>query len=92
MSPSCIHGFHQGQCASCSPLASRRPVDAPVDNASEERQGWEIFYVPALSGWQLRSPEATVTRDSYRSLFLARKAVDQLIANPPAPRSTSRRR
>jgi hypothetical protein len=28
--------------------------------------------------------------DSYRSLFLARKAVDAFIANPPATKSSKR--
>jgi hypothetical protein len=56
----------------------------------EERQGWEIFYVPAVTGWQVRAPESEALPDSYRSLFLARKAVDQMIANPPAPRSGKR--
>jgi hypothetical protein len=91
MSVSCIHGFQQGQCATCSPVDSR-PADSATDGTSEERQGWEIFYVPAVSGWQLRSPEATVVPDSYRSLFLARKAVDHMIANPPPARPAKRGR
>jgi hypothetical protein len=56
----------------------------------EQREGWEIFYVPALSGWQIRQPDTAPMPDSYRSLFLARKAVDAFIANPPATKSSKR--
>lgn len=85
----CIHGFQPGQCASCRPVAGAAPaVDATGD--SEERQGWEISYVPAVSGWQVRAPEAATLPDSYRSLFLARKAVDRMAANPSSAKASKR--
>jgi len=67
--------------------AAATPVPTP-----EEHQGWEIFYVPAVSGWQVRPPQADVMEGSYRSAFLARKAVDEWIANPPAARPPNRRK
>jgi hypothetical protein len=83
----CIHGFEAGQCASCHPP---NPPDAPQP-IDEERDGWQIFYVPDLSGWQIRRPDTAPTPDSYRSLFLARKAVDQMVANSPTARPAKRR-
>lgn len=58
----------------------------------EERNGWQIYYVPELSGWQIRQPDAAPMPDSYRSLFLARKAVDRMVADPPPTRPTKRRK
>ena len=86
----CIHGFTRGQCASCQPTAAGVSAPKSIEGDVEDRQGWEIFYVPAVSGWQVRAPESEVLPDSYRSLFLARKAVDQMIANPPALRPAKR--
>jgi hypothetical protein len=51
--------------------------------SSSTYNGFEILFQPALNGWQYRSPEATVSRESYRSEFLARKAIDRL-GTPPA--------
>ena len=51
---------------------------AQPDGPVEEHLGYEIFYVPAVSGWQYRDPDARQSPLSYRSAFLARKAVDQL--------------
>jgi hypothetical protein len=90
MSAPCIHGFVAGQCASCHATDASAPALKSDEGDVEERQGWEIFYVPAVTGWQVRAPESEVVPDSYRSLFLARKAVDRMIANRPAPRSGKR--
>lgn len=78
--------------AESSAVARRKPVLASQPQPDEEREGWEIFFVPALSGWQVRAPEAAVMDGSFRSLFLARKAVDNWIANPPIARVSNRRR
>lgn len=94
----CAHGLTASRCSRCQAEASapaRRTAasarrDATNAPDSEEHEGWEIFYVPEVSGWQLRAPEETVLPDSYRSLFLARKAVEQMIANPPAARPSKR--
>lgn len=95
----CAHGLVTSRCGRCAADAAtpRRPTAssrrAAVEGevpASEQRGDWEIFYVPALSGWQVRGPEEAAGPTSYRSLFLARKAVDDLSAHPPAPRSAKR--
>jgi hypothetical protein len=41
-------------------------------------EGFEIYYAPEVSGWQFRGPESVHSTQSYRSVFLARKAIDQL--------------
>ena len=94
MSEPCIHGFQAGQCSRCLDDASRRTAVAAAADPevpSEQRGDWEIVYVPALTGWQVRAPDAEALPDSYRSLFLARKAVDALIANGPDPRRSKRK-
>jgi hypothetical protein len=88
MPASCIHGFQPGQCGRCSPDTSqfaRRSTksDPLLESTPEERLGWEIFYVPAVTGWRVRQPDTTALAASYRSLFLARKAVDALVASQP---------
>jgi hypothetical protein len=93
----CPHGLMTARCSRClaesTAIARRKPVSAQAQpQPDEEREGWEIFYVPALSGWQVRAPEAAVMDGSYRSLFLARKAVDNWVANPPSPRAVGRRK
>ena len=93
----CPHGLNASRCGRClaenTAAARRRLVATPhPELTSEEHNGWEILYVPALSGWQVRPPEADVMEGSYRSAFLARKAVDEWIANPPVARSSSRRK
>jgi len=50
------------------------------DHPSEERAGFEIVYVPELSGWQVRSDHEAASEESYRSIFLARKAADEMAA------------
>jgi hypothetical protein len=91
----CPHGLTASRCGRClsenTAAARRRLAAAPQPELpSEEHNGWEVFYVPALSGWQVRPPQADVMEGSYRSAFLARKAVDEWIANPPVVRASSR--
>lgn len=95
MPPPCMHGFQPGQCASCrsadrpATVADGSKVNGSADDV-EERQGWEIFYVPALTGWQVRAPESQALPDSYRSLFLARKAVDRMAGGQQPARPAKR--
>jgi len=89
----CPHGLVASRCGRCAArtTASARRKAAPAagqQTPDEEREGWEIFYVPALTGWQVRAPQSSVMEGSYRSLFLARKAVDNWIANPPTIRAS----
>ena len=49
-------------------------------SSNVNRAGFEIVYVPELSGWQVRSGDSAMSDESYRSIFLARKAADDLAA------------
>ena len=89
---SCPHGLVASKCGRClaqsAASARRKPAATTPQQPDEEHAGWQIFYVPALTGWQVRAPEAQIMDGSYRSLFLARKAVDNWIANPPSVRAS----
>ena len=59
---------------------------------SEEHRGYEILYVAGKRSWHIRSDaDAPVSRDSYRSPFQARRAIDQLMDAPPATPSKKKR-
>ena len=88
----CIHGFPVEQCGSCrtcehgqsrttcarcnAPVRVKKVVEPTGDRSTQEHAGYEIFYEPAVSGWRYRAPDASASALSYRSAFLARKAVD----------------
>jgi len=81
----CPHGLTTSRCARCikasSTVAGRQALLASHgEHPTEERAGFEILYVPALSGWQIRSEEGVPSSESYRSIFLARRAADDLAA------------
>jgi hypothetical protein len=81
----CPHGLVTSRCGRCikassTPAGRQALLVSREDHPSEERAGYEIFYVPALSGWQVRNGDAIASDESYRSIFLARKAVDDLAA------------
>jgi hypothetical protein len=93
----CPHGLTTSKCGRClaaaASAARRKPaVGVGPLPAAEEHQGWEIFYVPELNGWRVRAPDAEPSPDSYRSVFRARKAIDDLVANPPPARGSRRGR
>jgi hypothetical protein len=89
----CIHGFAREQCVSCrncehgqtisacskcrTPTAMRRVPDPTGDLTAHEHDGFEIFFDPAVTGWRYRDADARASRLSYRSAFLARKAVSE---------------
>ncbi|HEY6609425.1 MAG TPA: hypothetical protein VI277_09540 [Candidatus Limnocylindria bacterium] len=67
-------------------------VAAPVP-PHEEHGGYEVYYEPEVSGWRYRTAESAPSRLSYRSAFLARKAIDQLGTEPEAkPTGSAKRR
>ena len=89
----CIHGFPIEQCVSCrtcehgqpitscarcrAPATTRRIPEPIGDLSTHEHDGHEIFFDPAVSGWRYRAPDDAASQLSYRSAFLARKAVDE---------------
>jgi hypothetical protein len=105
----CIHGFSVEQCGSCrtcqhglstaacgrcnAPVRTRKAAEPVGDRSTHEHAGHEIFYEPAVSGWRYRAPDAAASELSYRSAFLARKAVDARITSGPdaAPAPSKRR-
>jgi hypothetical protein len=109
VTPQCIHGFPSEQCVSCrncehghqfsscskcrTPIALRRVPEPTGDLTAHEHAGFEIFFDPAVSGWRYRAADATASRLSYRSAFLARKAVSERVAaGPEAEAVTARKR
>lgn len=112
MTAQCIHGFPTQQCVACrmcphdqvtsscarcrAESAVRRRTQPDVEHASEEHAGYEIFYEPAVSGWRFRGTDEAASALSYRSAFLARKAVDGLgdgggPTRPAAKRASKKR-
>jgi len=80
---SCRTSPHGQMASNCvrrrATLAARPSSKTPVaTHPSEEHAGFEIFFEPAVSGWRYRGPDEAASPLSYRSAFLARKAVDQL--------------
>lgn len=83
----CPHGLITSQCGRCikaasTPALRKAAITTHGHHPSEERAGFEIAYVPALNGWQILSDGAPTSSESYRSIFLARKAADELAARP----------
>lgn len=83
----CVHGFVTSRCGQCnapsrvqaarSSRASRASRTEPTPD-SIAYAGFEIFYVPDVSGWRFRAAaDAAPSALSYRSAFLARKAIDE---------------
>jgi hypothetical protein len=108
--PHCIHGFPAEQCVSCracehglqfsacgrcrAPAVTRRVIEPTGDRSTQMHDGHEIFYDPKVSGWRYRATDAAASPLSYRSAFLARKAIDGRSAAGPTPgaKPTSKRR
>jgi hypothetical protein len=97
----CPHGIPTSRCTRCraaaaAPSPSSRRARVPVqvqEPAAETHKGFEILFAPAVSGWLYRAPDSAVSRESYRSVFLARKAIDNLgSAKAPAPVAAAPRR
>jgi hypothetical protein len=83
----CPHGLVSSRCGRClkavsTPALRQKVISAPDVHPAEEHAGFEIVFVPALNGWQIRADGAAASTESYRSVFLARKAVDGSAAVP----------
>jgi hypothetical protein len=88
----CPHGLVTSRCGRCirassTPAGRKALLVQRGDHPSEERAGFEIVYVPELSGWQVRSDDSPPSDESYRSIFLARKAVDDMTGAASAKES-----
>jgi hypothetical protein len=63
-----------------------------AERPSEEHRGYEILYVAGQRSWHYRADaDATLSRESFRSAFRARRAVDELL-DSPAPVAAGRGR
>jgi hypothetical protein len=84
----CPHGHPASACGRCitatAAASRRRTIAEPAEGtATHDHEGFEIYYVPEVNGWQFRGPEAPESVESYRSVFLARKAIDRLPSRTP---------
>jgi hypothetical protein len=80
----CRHGQVTSTCAKCrapAPTRKAAQIAAPVPPV-EEHAGYEVYFEPEVSGWRFRGAESAPSQLSYRSAFLARKAIDQLGDEP----------
>lgn len=86
----CRHGFMTSRCSRCREDAGRKLVREP--QPTEEYEGYEIYFVAAQNSWYYRAPEAVSSAESFRSAFLARRAVDRLLTAPAKVTAGGKRR
>lgn len=92
----CAHGLLDSRCGICSPRTAREATlrlrnDQPQD--SEEHRGYEIFYAAGERSWYYRAdPDAAASRQSFRSAFQARRAIDSLLDAPPEEATAGKKR
>lgn len=84
----CQHGILEARCAICAPRTARQATVQLANEAarpSETHRGYEISYVPRERSWYIRAEDETdPVKGSYRSAFLARRAIDAIL-DAPAP-------
>jgi hypothetical protein len=93
----CQHGLTASRCGRCRAALAKKP--APSPQPSEQHGQYEIFFVPAENSWYYRrQDDGTLSRESYRSAFQARRAVNSALAAPAevsvtvgAPRARKKR-
>jgi hypothetical protein len=73
-----------------NPVAQRAAdkILPPAESAQEHR-GHEVYFVPAERSWYFRESPDVLPRASYRSAFLAKRAIDAAVDNPPPPTGKS---
>lgn len=82
----CAHGLLDSRCGICTPRTAREATvmlqnDGP--RPSEEHRGYEIFYAAGTRSWYYRAdPDSPPSRESFRSAFMARRAIDALLDAP----------
>jgi hypothetical protein len=92
----CPHGLPVSKCGRCrsdAVAASRRRVVPrhPANTEADSYHGFEIVFTPDVNGWHYRAPDSSLSPMSYRSAFLARKAVDALGDAPVTEKPRKRR-
>jgi hypothetical protein len=84
----CTHGLLESRCSACSPKTSREALLRLATEAArptEGHRGYEISYVASERSWYIRADaEAPPSRNSFRSAFQARRAIDEIIDHPTA--------
>jgi hypothetical protein len=91
----CVHGLAESRCGVCVPRTAREATlmlanDQP--RPPEEHRGYQILYVAGQRSWFTRpDPDAPLSAESYRSSFLARRAIDRMIDAPPSAPAKGRR-
>ena len=85
----CPHGLTTSRCGRCRAALAKKP--APLPQPSEQLGPFEIFFVPAENSWYYRGPDGAgiVSRESYRSAFQARRAVNAALTTPIAASATA---
>ena len=78
----CAHGLMASRCGRCRAALAKKP--APGAQPSEQYERYEIFFVPAENSWYYRAPDdgGSVSAESYRSAFQARRAVNEALSSP----------
>ena len=65
--------------------------DAPLP--PEEHRGYEISYVAGERSWYIRADaDARRARDSYRSAFQARRAINEILDRPAPVSPTGKKK
>lgn len=76
----CQHGFVASRCSRCRARVTKLPI--PDRQPDQEFEGHEIYFVPAENSWYYRDADANPSPRSYRSAFMARRAVIEASATP----------
>ncbi len=87
----CPHGLLLARCRQCSPVITTTKRSAAAlaapEVTAEEHLGYEIVFVPAVSGFHYRDADGNSSPLSYRSAFLARRAVAEIVERAAAKAS-----
>jgi hypothetical protein len=75
----CPHGLATSRCGRCNNAVAQRAAAkrTPPAQPTEVHRGFEIFFVPQERSWYYRKDaDAPLSRESYRSAFQARLAIN----------------
>jgi hypothetical protein len=91
----CPHGLTTSRCNRCTSAVAIRAAAKlmPPPQPSEEHRGFEIFFIPQQRSWYYRDdPDAPLPRDSYRSAFLAKAAINAALDAAPQQEGAATKR